>query len=154
MPFEFNIEDTSDPHSQLIRFLQQLEQLLQNMVLEQTVEGRPIHFVGNMRGYLREAYLEDTQPHFRILEGAVKDVEIEKLQRVGLTGASLRAKLAALVTLGQRVRDAIADALRYLLAQINSILGSISTATAGLADLISEFKDMLENCIDYVSGKN
>lgn len=150
MPFQFELEN-GNPTVQINSFLVQLEKLFIDMVYENRVLEQAIRFIGDMHSHLRAALEEDTIPHFGRLRNAVEEVKEGEWRRVGLTGASLKAKLAALMNLGQRIREGIVDALRYLLAQINSLLGSISAATGGLADLISEFKDMVENCIDYVS---
>ncbi|WJY23101.1 hypothetical protein QTA57_08530 [Fontisubflavum oceani] len=148
MPFMF--EESDDPNLQLSSFLDQLSGFLQTLLFDDAPYGYRILFIDDMRDRLRLAYETETLPHFDRVRAVVQDTPPEVFARVGLIGNSLQAKLAALFSLGRRFRDGIVDALRYLLAQINSLLGSISAATGGIADLISEFKDMVENCIDYV----
>ncbi|MBT8456926.1 MAG: hypothetical protein KJO15_12575 [Alphaproteobacteria bacterium] len=147
MAFEFSFED--ETRSLLQSFLKQLQQIMNSIVYEGYLFKHEVRLHDEPREYLIPVFESELPEAFSRTETAIFEASDEALSRHGLSGAALQSKLRLLQFLGRRFIDGLVDTLRFLLVQINSLLGSIQNAT-GWGDFIKEIKDAIENSIDYV----
>ncbi len=108
-------------------------------------------FVSEMRSGIAASLPSAEADLTRLIE-QVEVVDEQELERVGLTGVELDAKLTGFKSALQRFKDARGwrdrRARKWFVrvcGWINSLLGSLAKAIPAAGEILKEFKEMLEN---------
>lgn len=149
MPFTFNFQDQPGDRDLLESFFRQLERFLSLLCYEpQQYLGSGSYIEGGQQ--ILQSMWPETQPDFRRAHVQVREVNLDRLAQAGLTGNSLKGKLAVVAQWAQRLLTSPGvGLLRKILGAINTLLGSFVQAT-GVGELIKELKETSENVIDDV----
>lgn len=149
MEFQFEFTDRNDK-SLLQEFIEETRDFLKALLFGDKPFGKPVKFIDDTQSMIQDVYNSHGAIEFSRLSVATEAAEPAKLTAAGLTGKPLIAKLSVLKGWGKMLRDEFYKAVRHILAQCNSIIGSLVHVT-GLGEAAKEFKDLVENAIDYVN---